>query len=274
MNLVNWPVNQQSIVMLDVFDEQGNLVLGSATFEKNETWTYLGIEGIPTIKSAYCVRAGDIIMPKSEIGFGDTGEESFKTWVTEHAQLGKVIVIKIDKIRLRTKFSIMQESATVAGADGQPSTTVMSSLLVPNFSSGIELAPIWTTPDSCDYEYWLIAKYPQEHSRIYFIATKKSNRSHIGRPPLPNCYPEGRLCAGNEHWGQGESDPMQVGSLAIKAFYNNSWNTDLMEQRESTTKKVFRFNMDESQAVSQLKFTEDCHNIQSPMLSTIMMNVQ
>jgi hypothetical protein len=272
--LANWPVSQQSIEQFDVVDFDGSVRAPAATFRKTTTYEFVGLGGIPTTQQSFMSMTPMLSIPFSELGIAESGNAEFKMFLSKHETMGNIFLIKMHMIRLNTKFSVIQDNVTTPGVDGADATITQTSLIVPNYTSGVGLAPVWTMPEASDYDFWLLSKCPYtDRGQAHFFAAKKSNKMTIGRPPLPNCFGDTRFCIGNEEWcRRGASDPIEVAKAAVKAAFINQWQTDLLtEQAKEVSKRIFRFDIETQKQVPTVpNFATDCGAVAHQAISNIM----
>jgi hypothetical protein len=210
MPIINEPISQERVVVMDLVDHVGNVIVPQATYKLKETYTRLGVGGIEVIDAAQCFSIG-----RMTTGSGENQRN--RIVFLGRIQGENVAAVRLNYLNLKTNYSLVETKECEK----------VAFFVTPNFSSGSgpEMNKQWEVPTG--WELYLIVS---SGSTVFMLA-RKSGATGIYRAPFPNIYGNGQVCIGpdtqtNISRSEAILDKLNI---AIDGMLSNRWNSDLAE---------------------------------------------
>lgn len=219
---INHPIAGSEIIIRDLVDHSGNLIVAGATYLVTTNVKFLGINATLTTAQAMSLALG-----RKTHDWLHPDEQTAEYWAGKFGE-EPACLIRFHGLKIRAGF-------TLKSADGQPFE------LTPTFNKEApEKSLWWRNPQGTQFFMLCTPNY------TYLALTAAPFDGRLMKVPLPNLYEDGRICLGNSFTIDESVPPHLDAERRLKRLMEAPWNTDLLPS-PSKTAAVFRWGPDEGQ---------------------------
>lgn len=218
--IINQPSSGSDVVIRDLVDAQGTVIVPGAIFRRETNYTFIGLNTTITQRTHAMLNLGNTLYP-----FLHKDEQYAHCWHVSYAG-NPAALVRFRCIKLNTGFTLL--------SDGDRAI-----MLVPSFENGGVQKSLWW---NAAIDLWMLLT----PASTLLVCTRPQFDGALYKLPVPNVYENGTICMGREFYCDPDVKPHLDIERRLHHFMDSSWNSDLAPDLRRS-QAIFRWNDREEQ---------------------------